>query len=73
MTLFRCLWRPARHTGGRSLLGGIVALVENHAEYCVDNNTVYAANGAAETWSPTVEYASDVSISNDSVKNAVSK
>jgi len=54
------------------LHGGTAVLVDDYAAYWVYDGVVYAANGAAKMWSPGIEYASDASMSYDSVKDAAS-
>jgi len=54
-----------------SLKGGTAVLVDDMAAYWVKNGRVYAANGFARTWSPSISYATDSDISFDSVEQAV--
>ena len=54
-----------------SLKGGTAVLVDDMAAYWVKNGRVYAANGFARTWSPSISYATDSDISFDSVELAV--
>jgi hypothetical protein len=53
------------------LKGGTAVLVDDMAAYWVKNGRVYAANGFARTWSPSISYATDSDISFDSVEQAV--
>jgi len=54
-----------------SLKGGTAVLVDDLAAYWVKNSRVYAANGFARTWSPSISYATDPDINFDSVEQAV--
>jgi len=54
-----------------SLKGGTAVLVDDLAAYWVKNSRVYAANGFAKTWSPSISYAIDPDINFDSVEQAV--
>jgi hypothetical protein len=54
-----------------SLKGGTAVLVDDLAAYWVKNSRVYAANGFAKTWSPSISYATDPDINFDSVEQAV--
>lgn len=49
---------------------GVAVFVDNLAAYWVQNGRVYAANGFAKTWSPSISY-SKTGIDIDSVENAV--
>ncbi len=54
-----------------TLEGGTAVLVDDLAAYWVQGGTVYAANGHAKSWSPSVQYARKANISYDSVKGSV--
>lgn len=51
------------------LEGGIAVLVNGSGAYWVKDNTVYAANGTAKTWSPNLDY-SPVGIDFNTVKDS---
>jgi len=54
------------------LEGGIAVLVNDNGAYWVKNVIVYAANGFAKTWSPSLDYSPagiDFDTVRDSVKN----
>ena len=53
------------------LEGGTAVFVDGSAAYWVMQGKVYAANGTAKTWSPSVSYAKSPKITYDSVKAAV--
>lgn len=54
-----------------SLKGGTAVLVDDLAAYWIKDSRVYAANGFARTWSPSISYATDPDINFDSVEQAV--
>jgi hypothetical protein len=47
---------------GDSLKNGTTVLVDDLASYWVKDSQVYAANGFARTWSPSISYATDPGI-----------
>ena len=63
-------------SSGRTYLTGLLrkgtaVLVDDLAAYWVKNGRVYAANGFAKTWSPSISYATDPDINFGSVEQAV--
>ena len=53
-----------------ALKDGVAVLVDNNGAYWVKDNTVYAANGSAKTWSPNLDY-SPTGIDFNTVQNSV--
>jgi len=50
---------------------GTAVLVDDLAAYWVKGGTVYAANGHAKAWSPSISYVSSGKVTYDSVKASV--
>lgn len=52
---------------------GIAVMVDKTATYWIKDDTVYAANGFAKAWSPSINYIGDSEICFKTIHDAIEK